>query len=142
MRDHRRPKVGNDPHLRPWGIYELQASRALAPRAVAADGSNPTVIVAVDDTIHTVTGYYRGRELGEPPAQALLRAFRRVLPPVVYTTIVIALGFAVLGLSSFTFTRNLGLLTAGIMVLCLLADLLLLPALLVKLDNSHKQTAA
>jgi predicted RND superfamily exporter protein len=44
-----------------------------------------------------------------------------------------ALGFSVLAFSDFTFIRQLGILTAGLMVLCLLADLRLLPALLLRL---------
>jgi predicted RND superfamily exporter protein len=54
---------------------------------------------------------------------------------VVYTSIAVALGFAILGLSGFTVTRHLGLLTAAIMVLCLAANLLLLPALLLRLGS-------
>jgi predicted RND superfamily exporter protein len=42
----------------------------------------------------------------------------------------VGLGFGLLGLSQFTFTRNLGLLIAGTMGVCLLADLVLLPALI------------
>ena len=52
--------------------------------------------------------------------------------------VAVSLGFAVLGLSGFTLIRNLGLLTAGLMVLCLLADALLLPALLFRLGPPPK----
>jgi predicted RND superfamily exporter protein len=48
--------------------------------------------------------------------------------------------FCVLGLSEFTITRNLGLLTAGIMLLCLLADATLLAALLVRLPERALRT--
>jgi predicted RND superfamily exporter protein len=48
----------------------------------------------------------------------------------------VTLGFAVLALSDFTFIRHLGLLTAGLMITCLLADSLLLPAMLSRLDDS------
>ena len=89
--------------------------------------------IAVDDTIHLVTGFYEGREGGEEPHRALVGAFERALAPLVYTTLAVALGFAVLGVSGFTLTRHLGLLTAGIMLLCLLADVLLLPVLLLRL---------
>jgi hypothetical protein len=86
--------------------------------------------IAVDDTIHVVTGFYGRREGGDAAGPALLGAFERTLAPVVYTTLAVAIGFAILGLSEFTFTRHLGLLTAGIMGLCLLGNVLLLPALL------------
>ncbi|UCE85778.1 MAG: MMPL family transporter, partial [Deltaproteobacteria bacterium] len=86
--------------------------------------------IAVDDTIHTVTGFYRERAGRAGVSRALLGAFERVLPPVVFTTLGVSLGFAALGFSGFTFTRNLGIVTAGIMLLCLAANVLLLPALL------------
>ena len=47
----------------------------------------------------------------------------------------VALGFAVLGLSEFTFIRNLGLVTSLLMLLCLAADLNLLPAILLRLER-------
>jgi len=50
----------------------------------------------------------------------------------VLTTVVIAFGFLVLSVSEFRFTRNLGLLTAGVMVLCVASNATLLPALLVR----------
>jgi predicted RND superfamily exporter protein len=87
--------------------------------------------IAVDDTIHVVSGYRRGMQSGGDALEAVNASFGRVLPPLVYTTIAIAIGFGVLSLSNFTVTRNLGLVTSGVVVLCLLADLTLLPALLV-----------
>jgi predicted RND superfamily exporter protein len=51
---------------------------------------------------------------------------------VVLTTATISIGFAVLGASEFTLVRHFGLVTAFVMVVCLLADLLLLPALLAR----------
>jgi hypothetical protein len=49
----------------------------------------------------------------------------------------IAAGFFVLAFSEFTITRNLGLLTGGIMLLCLLADVTLLPALLLGMPRTR-----
>jgi len=86
--------------------------------------------IAVDDTLHLASRYQGRSAAGDQPLEALRRALDRVLSPVVYTTIVVALGFAVLGFSGLMFTRNLGLLTACVLVLCLLANVILLPALL------------
>jgi hypothetical protein len=91
--------------------------------------------IAVDDTIHVAVGFALCRDRGMRPREALLGTYRRALAPVVYTSIAVALGFAILGLSGFTVTRHLGLLTAAIMVLCLAANLLLLPALLLRLGS-------
>ena len=57
-----------------------------------------------------------------------------LLSGVMYS--LVALGFGVLAFSDFAFIRHLGILTAGLMVLCLLADLLLLPVLLLRLKAS------
>jgi predicted RND superfamily exporter protein len=86
--------------------------------------------IAVDDTIHVASGFVRETEHGKPPLQSLIATMRQVLPPVVYSTLAVGLGFAVLGVSGFTLIRNMGLLTASLMLLCLAADVLLFPALL------------
>jgi predicted RND superfamily exporter protein len=91
--------------------------------------------IAVDDTLHLANRYHDRVKSGDSSVEALGWALDRVLIPVAYTTFCVALGFAVLGLSGFTFTRNLGLLTAGILVLCLFADVILLPALLLVADR-------
>jgi predicted RND superfamily exporter protein len=91
--------------------------------------------IAVDDTLHVAARFHDGIGGGDSPLEALRRALERVISPVVYTTLVVALGFAVLGLSGLQFTRNLGLLTACILVLCLLADVILLPALLLLVNR-------
>lgn len=87
--------------------------------------------IAVDDTVHLASAYYEAAE-SEAPAVALRRAFERVLPALTFTTFVVGAGFALLGLSDFAFIRNLGLLMAGVMSVCLLADVLLLPAVLLR----------
>lgn len=93
--------------------------------------------IGVDDTIHLVSArehwqHTGGRERGA----ALACALRQVVLPLVLTTAAIGLGFAVLASSSFAFVRNLGLVVVGVMVVCLLADTALLPALLYRRSGS------
>jgi predicted RND superfamily exporter protein len=73
-----------------------------------------------------------------PPVAALATSLRRVLAPVVYTTSLVSLGFAVLALSSFQPIRNLGIIFVSVLVICLLADTILLPALLL---SDRRRTA-
>jgi predicted RND superfamily exporter protein len=94
--------------------------------------SNLAVGIAVDETIHVVTAFARLRESGIATEEALRRTMERVVPALFLTTTVIALGFLVLAVSEFRFTRNLGLLTAGVMVLCVASNVTLLPALLLR----------
>lgn len=98
--------------------------------------------VAVDDTIHLAAGFIQFRAAGKSPHRALEATLQRVLAPLVYTTLIVALGFCVLAASEFTLTRNLGVLMAGVMVLCLAADLLLLPVLLVRWGSTRAQLKA
>jgi predicted RND superfamily exporter protein len=86
--------------------------------------------IAVDDTIHAVTEYSRLIERGKGTNEALSKSYVYVFPAVVFTTIITATAFLILGFSNFALIRNLGIVTAVVMILCLLADILLLPALL------------
>ncbi len=79
--------------------------------------------LAVDDTAH-VMGHLE-------PDEALETIFRLVGPPVLLTTVALGLGFLCLALSDFHSVRSLGLATAATLGIALLADLLLLPSLLV-----------
>ena len=54
-----------------------------------------------------------------------------MLPALLFTTVAISLGFTALTLSEFLLTRNLGLVTAVVVAICLVADTTLLPAVLV-----------
>ncbi len=86
--------------------------------------------IAVDDTIHFLARYEELEKEGVGVREVLDGTLSRILRPVVYTTIAIGLGFSVLAISGFTVVRNLGLVTTAMVMLCLLADLLLLPVLL------------
>jgi predicted RND superfamily exporter protein len=86
--------------------------------------------IAVDDTIHVTSRFAAWRGQGLTDRDALAESIRRVLPALTFSTIAIAVGFGVVGLSDFTLIRNLGLVTSAMVVICLLADLTLLPALL------------
>ena len=97
---------------------------------------NLAIGIAIDETLHLASGL-RTLDAAEGSREGLLlEALQLCVPSIVYTTTAIALGFGLLGLSSFSFTRDLGLLTAGVMILCLAADVLLLPALLLRRDSA------
>lgn len=90
-----------------------------------------TIGIAVDDTIH-----YVHRFLEEYPKDlnawaAVNRCHNSIGRAMYYTTITITLGFSILALSNFIPTIYFGLLTGFAMVVALLADLTLLPLLLV-----------
>lgn len=81
--------------------------------------------IAVDDTIHFVHNY-----LQAPKAQALKSSFAHTGIAILFTSVVIAAGFAVFGFSSFLPSVYFGILTAAAMLMALVTDLTILPALL------------
>lgn len=86
--------------------------------------------VTVDETIHLVSAFSQRLARRGDAVSALEQALQSVFPALCVTTIALAGGFAVLGLSSFAFTQRLGALTAVAMIVCAAASSSLLPALL------------
>jgi len=88
--------------------------------------------IGVDDTIHYVHRYREEFRATGDYGNAMMRSHRGVGRAILYTTLIIVLGFSVLGLSNFVPTVFFGLLTGLAMTLALVADLTLLPALLAR----------
>ena len=88
--------------------------------------------IAVDDTVHFLVRYGRARRRGTTPEEAALLCARRAGRAIAITSFMLMAGFLVVGLSSFATLRQFGVLSAATMGVCLLTDLVLLPALLVR----------
>lgn len=83
--------------------------------------------IAVDDTMHFVSSlYYKG----DHGPEAINQTLRGTGTAMVLTSLVLSLGFSVLAASHFKANRDFGLLVAITMILALVADLVMLPALL------------
>ena len=94
--------------------------------------------IIVDDTIHFMTKYVRGRKNGLLPSESVQSAFRSVGKALVVTTVVFGLGFMVFGASGMTTNQALGLLVGMTVIIALLADFLFLPPLLMALDGTRE----
>ena len=81
--------------------------------------------IAVDDTIHFIHNF-----LQHPAERALRATFGHTGMAIVFTSVIIAAGFAVFGFSDFLPSVYFGVLTAAAMLMALLSDLTILPALL------------
>ena len=66
---------------------------------------------------------------------AVRYVFRTVGPAILGTTLIVAIGFAMLGLSTFRVTAYMGLLTSLTVACALVVDFLLLPAILLAFDR-------
>ena len=84
----------------------------------------------VDDTVHVLSRLQAGLAVGRSTAEAVRATVIESGRPIVVTSALLGAGFVVLTQASFAPIVHLGALTAAIVVLALLADLVLLPALL------------
>jgi predicted RND superfamily exporter protein len=85
--------------------------------------------IAVDDTIHFVHHYLHGHST---PKDAAEKAYFSVGYAMLFTTVIICVGFALLAFSDFVPSMLFGLLTALAMIIALVTDLTLLPAMLTR----------
>ncbi len=90
--------------------------------------------LAVDDTIHYLVSYNHEFKKDLDKKRALETTIRHMGKPIIYTTVAISLGFSVLLFSSFKPTAVFGLLMVITMVSALVADLMLLPSLMLHVE--------
>lgn len=91
--------------------------------------------IAVDDSIHFMSKLRLELGKGRQWLYALKRTFIDTGKAIILTTIILSSGFAVLMFSQFGVTFYSGLLISMALIFALLADLLLLPVLLIRLGK-------
>jgi hypothetical protein len=114
-----------------WAGIDLNVATSLI--AVVAVG------IAVDDTIHYLTTFRSELRRGGGRRAAVERTLHLVGRPIVITTMALCAGFLVPCVSRFQPIRQFGMLTSFTMAVALLADLLLLPALLATLHVGDRE---
>ncbi len=121
------------PNLAPVILFFGLLGLGLAPLSLPTSMIGCVVLgVAVDDTVHVLVSYRRMRERGSSPEDAVLETLRRVGRPVVISSLMLVAGFLTIMISGFATIVEFGYLTALTMAICLCADLIMLPALLVR----------
>lgn len=86
--------------------------------------------VAVDDTIHFLNWYRKALDEGHARKPAIKIAYERVATAMTQTTLIGGLGLSAFALSTFTPTQRFGVLMFFLLVMALVGDLILLPAIL------------
>jgi predicted RND superfamily exporter protein len=87
--------------------------------------------IAVDDTIHFMTHYRVELSKSKSVSVALESAIREVGQAVMFTTMVIGLGFAVLSFSDYLGMAKVGFFGSLSIFFALLCDLFLIPAIII-----------
>ncbi len=114
-----------------WSIFIGQVG--LAASVVAATSLG----VIVDATVHFLSKYMRARRTrGDNAEDAIRYAFSTVGTALWVTSLILIAGFAVLALSAFKMNQEMGELMAITLACALIADFLLLPALLLIADKA------
>ena len=120
-----------------WGLFVGQVNMAVAVVTGMALG------VIVDDSVHFLTKYQLARKNEKLSAErAVVSAFSGVGTALLVTTIILVAGFAILAQSSFGLNSAMASLTAIALFMALVADLTILPALLILLDRKMNKSNA
>ncbi|MFM7034916.1 MAG: efflux RND transporter permease subunit [Planctomycetia bacterium] len=116
------------------------AGRSLDPATVIV--FNVCLGLAVDDTVHVLSALRRHRGAGISMASAVRRAIAETGNPVVLGGVVLLVGFASVTVSSVPSLAGFGRLACVAVVAATVAELVLLPALLVAGDDLRQRIAA
>ncbi len=108
-----------------WGI--LVGSIGMAVATVAG----LTLGIVVDDTVHVISKYLRARREGMSPEESVEKSYTAVGRALIITSAILIFGFLIMSQSSFRMNWSLGLLSSMTILCALIADLLMLPTLLI-----------
>ncbi len=116
-----------------WGVLVSEVGLAIATVVAMTLG------IVVDDTVHFLSKYLRARrEHGMDASEAVRYSFNTVGTALLITTVVLVLGFCVLGTSGYRPSSHVGWLSSITILVALIADFLFLPTLLIYLDRKPK----
>jgi len=115
-----------------WGLLVGQIGMSLSVVA------GMTLGIVVDDTVHFLSKYLRARrEKGLDEKEAVRYAFNTVGIALWVTSLVLVMGFWVLGQSHFSLNSDMGAMAAITIAIALIMDFLFLPPLLMKLEENR-----
>lgn len=97
-----------------------------------------TLGIVVDDTVHFLGKYKEARREGKSSEDAVRHAFDKVGMALCVTTVALVAGFLILAQSGFAVNGDMAKLTALTIIFALIADFLLLPALLITIDKGTR----
>ena len=86
--------------------------------------------ISVDDAVHMLNAYKTERSSGKSPPNAVCDAMDKVGPAIVMTTVAACIGFFTMSSSAFRPIRFFGLLSGTAMLVALLGNLFVVPAIL------------
>ena len=121
-----------------WGLFVGRLGMDAAPV------TGMTLGLLIDDTTHNMIKYLHARrEMGLSPADAVRYTFATVGRATMTISLTLLAGFVVLAFSAFKFNATMGLLSAVIIAVGGAVEFLLMPPLLLKLEEKeHEKSMA
>jgi predicted RND superfamily exporter protein len=116
--------------LPPLLLFGLMGWCGIALSTATAMIASVVLGLIVDDTIHLLHRYSRERAAGQAPLPAVERSLRSTGRALLTTTLILTLGFWVGVLGSFLPTVHFSFLTGLTMILALVVELLMTPAVI------------
>ncbi|MHA1600926.1 MAG: efflux RND transporter permease subunit [Alphaproteobacteria bacterium] len=121
------------PAIMAFGIWAIVVGQVDVASSIVTATS---LGIIVDATVHFLSKYQRARREKNLNAEDAVRyAFSTVGVALLVTAVILIAGFAVLAFSAFKLNESMGILTAITIAVALIADFLLLPALLLTVDR-------
>ena len=90
--------------------------------------------IIVDDTIHFLYNYLKDKTL--KAVDNIRLVYKSISFPILSTSIIVSAGFFILGFSNFVPTKYFGILAGILVIIALISDLILFPALLKLFENT------
>nr|WP_275442862.1 MMPL family transporter [Pseudoalteromonas sp. OOF1S-7] len=106
-----------------WGLIDGEVGLAVSIVVVMTFG------IVVDDTIYFLTHIKKNLNAATFN-EVIAKTYQQVGSPIINTTIILVCGFAILAFSSFRLNQGMGMLTAMVIFIALIADLFMLPELI------------
>jgi predicted RND superfamily exporter protein len=97
--------------------------------------------ISVDDTIHFLAKYRQELKYSDNIRKSVINAIKETGVSMIYTSIVLFFGFSIFITSQFGGTIALGLLVSITLMIALLSNLVVLPALLLTLEKTILEEA-
>jgi hydrophobe/amphiphile efflux-3 (HAE3) family protein len=123
-------------------LFGLMGTFGIELNVVTAMLSSIMIGVGVDYTVHFLWRYRDERREGLDAEEATMRALTTVGRGIVFNALAVVLGFSVLGLSNFLPVQFFGFLVVVSIAACMLAAMVLMPALVVWFDPKFARSAA
>ena len=126
--------------LPPLMIFGLMGWCGIALSTATTMIASVALGLIVDDTIHLLYRYRHEKQTAQTTSQAIIQTVQHTGRAVIFTTVILTLGFWAGVIGSFKPTIYFSFLTGLTMIFALLADLLLLPATLLAWEDGWQRT--